>query len=255
MPQVAVTEGVLVTEVDDPRIKDHGHPIKSVAYPDPGHVTFYSSNSTGLVVAKLRGPVEDPVPRPRISTTPRPGRASFTEWTGREPFQTVVPIMFDNFVRGQSVEAKIDVLERFALKAQGAPEPPTVRLEGPIPDRVRRQGWWISDIRPVDGRPTLYAVSGDRQRDLGRSRVVWDIYLTERVVENDLEAQTGAGAQGIHVRTTETLKGERLRDVARRIYRDPSMARLIAEINRDPYAQQLRLGDVLPAHLTLKLPY
>lgn len=256
MPLTAITVGPLVTEVDDDRVKKQDQ-IKTVAYPDPGHVTFYSSNSAGLVTARLRGPVEDPVPRPRITTTPRPGRASLTQWEGREPYQTVVPIMFDSYVAGSAVEAKIAELEQFAIKPKNQSEPPTVRLEGPIPDRIRRQGWWVTEIRPVDGRPTLYAVTGDRRRDLGRSRVVWDVYLTERVADNLLDdLSTDDHAQGIHARTTKVLKGEKLRDVARRIYRDPSMAREIAAVNRDRYyGTPLKLGQVLPTHLVLKLPY
>lgn len=255
MPLIAIDSQPQETTGGSPVATDTQPQGTTVTYPAAGHVTLYTPNGSISVTAKLRGPVADPLPRPRVVTTERPGRASTTEWVGRDPYETIIPIAFDTWAQGESVEQKISTLEQLALRARNASEPPIVRIEGMVPDRVRRQQWRIADIRPVDGRQTLYTVTADRKRDLGRSRFVADVYLIERVVDDILgdSLQAGEPAGGGHARTTKARRGEKLRDVARRIYHDSSRALDIARAN-PVNGEPRKLGAVLPTGLKLKLP-
>lgn len=63
----------------------------------------------------------------------RPRRIAFTEWQGLSPYRMSVPVLFDGFADGMSVEEDIRKLERMAIPARKGFPPPTLRIDGAVP--------------------------------------------------------------------------------------------------------------------------
>jgi hypothetical protein len=193
-------------------------------------VTFFSNDPKIAVVTRLRGPVSAPLPRPRVTTTERPGRSTMTHWAGRDPYVMTLPIQFSAMVDG-NVEDEIRAFTQLAIKHPGANEPPVIQLVGPVPTPVglKNPRWRISGLEEV-GERTVYNSAGRRARlalDVTLIEYVVDDLLQETVDEN---SATGLG-KGIKARTTTMHKGESFYDVAQREYHDESRADDIARAN------------------------
>lgn len=78
----------------------------------------------------------------------RPQRSTVTTWKGQPARRMSVPIIFDEWVSGESVELEIRRLERMALPRPGG-QPPTVRVAaagGVIPPYLEALDWVIDAI-------------------------------------------------------------------------------------------------------------
>lgn len=73
----------------------------------------------------------------------------FTAWDGYEPYQMVVPVMFDGLSVSLSQESEYDALHSIMRVPVGpARQPSPVRLKGPVP--MTNLLWVIQNIEPDD---------------------------------------------------------------------------------------------------------
>jgi hypothetical protein len=83
------------------------------------------------------------------STIERPGRVSLTTWTGIEPIEISIPLLFEGWPR-RSVESEIAELEAMATVAPDRPRgeaPPVIHVAGgSLPRFPRRALWVISSL-------------------------------------------------------------------------------------------------------------
>jgi hypothetical protein len=94
---------------------------------------------------------------------------SLTEWQGKEPLQIDIPILFDGFAEGISMDSTIKVLEKMAGMGIGGNEPPimTFNSGGVIPWDYHNAHWidWVisniqwGDVHRGPGGETLRAVA------------------------------------------------------------------------------------------------
>lgn len=192
------------------------------------------------LVALLRNPVSNPVPRPRIVTVERPGTWSLTEYAGHDPYMLTLPLRFDRWRTGEPVEDQMRLLERLAERQKPTLVPPIVRVRGPVPHKGLR--WWVSAIN-VDDEQTLWTDTGD-----ARTRIIVDVELTSYHAPDTLDEDLGPlkSQKGIATRTTRVREGESdLYAVARRVYHDPSRASDIARANHIPLGTRLKTGRPL----------
>lgn len=204
-------------------------------------VTLFSENPEIVVEGRLRAPVSSPLPRPQIETVPRPGAVGLTHWTGRDPYELVLPIEFTAFPDG-SVEKRIGLLENLALRHAGHTSPPRVQIAGPVPfpAGLAQPQWWISDLQEVPER-TFF--NGDGRR----ARFAVDVTLRE-YVHDRLLAVSGRAGEGIKNRQAKIRAGESLHDFAKRVLHDRSKAADIARANSIPLSKRF------PKAATLRLP-
>lgn len=195
------------------------------------------------LVALLRKPVSNPVPRPRIVTVERPGTWSLSEYAGHDPYVLTLPLRFDRWRTDKPVEDQMRLLERLAERQKRTFIPPVVRVLGPVPHKGLR--WWVSAINPDDDQ-TLWTDDGDQ-----RTRIVVDVELTHHVAPDELDQDLGPvkAQEGIATRTTHVKAGEDdLYAVARRYYHDPSRASDVARANH------IQLGTKLKPGRRLRMP-
>jgi hypothetical protein len=214
----------------------------------PGAVWLGSADPVIDVFATLRRPVSSPLPRPKIETVDRHGLYGLTQYLGQDPYQLLLPIAFDRYAQGQSVEPEIRLLERLAERPAGATEPPLVEVDGPVPHRTLQ--WRIAGLEEIPER-TEWNRAGDR------TRLAVDVTLVQNVTDRLLTESLGrdrAKTKGIANRRTTVRTGEdSLYDVARRVYGDPSRAGDIARAN-SVRGVPLRLGMRLKPGYGLRLP-
>jgi hypothetical protein len=191
-----------------------------------GDVLLFSDDQQIKLTARLRGPVDPPLPRPRIETVDRRGTVGLVHWTGRDPYQVVIPIMFDRYASGRSVLPQIHDLSRLAMRPSGEDDPPTVGVVGPVPAAPGMADppmWRIIYLAAVPER-TLY--NGD-----GRPcRFAIDVTLLEAVQDRILSRTQTAG-KGVKTRREEIHKGESLYHFAKRVTGKRSNAAAIARAN------------------------
>lgn len=207
----------------------------------PGTIWIWADVPLITVTARLRGPATSPSPRPQIRVTDRRGQVSLTEYAGREPYEVILPIQFDEFRSQRSVEPWIAQLERLAVAEGDARTSPIVRVEGPIPPRCKNVTWFVDDLIEIPER-TEHNTTGDRVR------YAVDVHLIERTWDDLLVSaqQIPTSEQtGLLTRTTTVKKGEDIYDVARRAYGDPGRAVEIARANTIPLTSKLKVGQRL----------
>jgi len=74
----------------------------------------------------------------------RPHRVSLTNWIGRDPVRMALPIMFDGFIAGDSIEPNITQLTRMGQPDDDG-EPPTLKVHGAVP-RKDVSKWVIESL-------------------------------------------------------------------------------------------------------------
>lgn len=122
------------------------------------YYVFTSSN--GATVQVFRGP-EPPTlvsGGARYSIVERPRRKSVTTWDGLDPYRMSVPIMFDGWRDGISVENDISILNQMMQSPAEFQVPPTVKIQGSVP--VKNAQWVIETIE----WGTQYVIWGDTHR-------------------------------------------------------------------------------------------
>lgn len=176
-------------------------------------------------------------------------RISLTEWSGADPIVLAVPILFDGFADGDSVEPACSQLERLAHPTDGS-EPPLVRVIGAVPHKEKT--WHVSalewDPEPIYSRrggyrtrqavvvELLQAVSDDRLEQTPAAE-------RARQAAASKAAKSGsstAGGRVYIVRSGDTLSG-----IAAKELGDYRRSREIADLNeiRDP--NTIRVGQRL----------
>lgn len=173
----------------------------------------------------------------------RPRKKSITSWQGTPPFTMTVPVRFEGFIDGLSVEDEIAALEQFGRRGQGDSEPPVVRVQlpGGVP-RSPKVDWVVENIEwdaDVEER-------GPRGH---RTRAAATITLLEHVADELIresaikKARTGKGGKPYKVK-----KGDSLKRIAQHQLGDADRWKEIAKLNG------LRGGAHLKQGRTLKMP-
>lgn len=214
------------------------------------YVTFQTT-APPLTVTVLRGD-----PGPSITAgfggweiMPRPRREGLTVWKGREPFQEDVPVLFDDYIHGGSVETAISALERMALPPAAGKEPPTVTVTGAAARRSVPHSdlrWVIQEL--VMGA-AIWAPAGYRTRQAVTVKLLR--YVAPDRVQGGTaasRARKNAGAGGPGPKAFVVSTGDTLTGVAARELGDYTRWAEIADLNglRDP--------DRLVVGQTLRLP-
>jgi hypothetical protein len=181
---------------------------------------------------------------------PRPHRQDLTVWKGRAPFSMDLPLLFDDYIAGGSVETPISVLERMALPPASGKEPPVVAVTGAV--AIARKTVPHSDLRWV----IQELVWGDALWSTGgyRTRAAVTVKLLHYVAPDRVQSGTAAGRARLAVAGDGGPKaftvghGDTLSSVAARELGDYTRWPEIADLNglRDP--------DRLTVGQTLRLP-
>jgi hypothetical protein len=111
------------------------------AGPSEGYVRFRASfyQHMGLV-AELNGPVVVTGGMGLHTIVDRPLREGLTTYAGRPPLQMRIPLLFDQWQVGQSVDPVIRMLEKMHGRDETIPEPPAMIIEGKgVPHNYRRE--------------------------------------------------------------------------------------------------------------------
>lgn len=199
--------------------------------PDRYFYTFKSSK--GQTVKVLRG--DNP---PSIvggeggwSTVQRPRRTSLTQWTGRDPYSMDVPILFDGWRYGVSVEHSIRVMQEMARGYDFSP-PPTIKIDGALP--VNGATWIILSIDW--GTNVFWADAGkgsQKQGEFYRLRQDATVHLMQYQEEQRLQITITNSLPNHYI----TQKGDTLKSISQAMYGSPSRWKEIAAANksiRDP---------------------
>jgi hypothetical protein len=111
--------------------------------PDRYFYTFRSSK--GQVVKVMRGDDSASIVGGEggWNTIARPRRTSLTQWGGRDPYSMDVPIIFDGWRYGVSVEREIRMFQEMARGYDFSP-PPTIKIDGALP--INGATWVITSI-------------------------------------------------------------------------------------------------------------
>lgn len=181
------------------------------------HVTF-SSRSPRVTVRMFPG---EGVPTvvdgyANIETITRPLRRGLTRWVGSNPTQVSIPVLFDGWRRGESVEPDIADLERMAGLAGGVATEPlniTISSTGKLVPHEDDGEWFITGI---DWGEALSSASGRRLRQAATITVT-------RIILAQSERSVAKRQQGNkhHARSYRVKKGDTLRSIARKVLGDP----------------------------------
>lgn len=160
------------------------------------------------------------------SVIARPRRVGLTQWQGRDPYQMEIPVLFDAWsVDGDSVEEEIARLNQMQMGKDNDP-PPTIIISGAIP--VKNIRWVITTIDW--GANVIWNVGQSGKPVRERQDAV--IHVMQYVKEDRLVTLNKTPAP----RTHRYKKGETLRQIAQKWYKDANKWKKIAEANniRDP---------------------
>lgn len=206
------------------------------------YITFRASNGTN--VTALRG---NTVPKLTggwggWEIRERRRRRAATSWTGREPLQMDLPILFDGWgIFPESVDADVQTL-RLMATGDNFQEPPTVFIDGFTPAAGVK--WVINNFEWGDD------VKWTRDPQTGidiRVRQDVIVQLVQFVEEDTVKVVPTAGVPGIWI----TQDGDTLRKISKTTYGNGKYWQQIAKANpgitRDPDAP-------LPPKLRLILP-
>lgn len=169
--------------------------------PSLGYVTFVSFSDNhaadGLEFTALLG---DGSPTPKggyagWETIDRSRRVGLTEWKGVDPLSLEIPLLFDNFADGSSIELAIRQLEKMAGLSSDINEPPLVIFDsgGVIPhdsSNASHLDWIVSDIQWGDA---------DRNRYGNRIRQAVTLTVME-YIDDDHLSRTSAARRRRHRR-------------------------------------------------------
>jgi hypothetical protein len=168
----------------------------------------------------------------------RPRRSGITQWTGYEPYQMEVPVIFDGWHNQESVE---DDIRRLNMMQTGMPyqPPPTLQIDGALP--ISGATWVISTIDWGDIVYWKQTPTGDFVR-LRQDAVV---HLLQYVEEDRLMIRN-VGLPHVY---TPMRKGMSFRDVAKEMYGSPKRWKDIKNAN-----PKIRDPNNLPKDQTIRVP-
>jgi LysM repeat protein len=180
----------------------------------------------------------------------RPKRISITEWAGSKGYKLSIPVLFDGFASGTTVEPQIAALERMARQQGGNEEPPVVHVVtvGSRP-RTPSVDWVIADIAWGDA---IYNAAGLRTRQIATVEV-WQYIGDETIItlarkrrkKKGKGGKKGSGKKGAANKTYKVKAGDTLSEIAARELGSAKRWREIAKLNniRDP--RNIRKGQEL----------
>jgi hypothetical protein len=177
----------------------------------------------------------------------REKQTSITEWQGFDPISMDIPIVFDGFMTGASVEHSINSLYWLMRTPQGARhEPAVLTLKGPVPYTNLR--WVINNIQPASGEDDEI-----RRSDGQRVRFTATVTLVQHVAGNVVvthkhspakrhKATSSRRGSTTRVRYYNVRSGDTLGKIAAKLLHNANRWHDIAKLNgiRDP--NNLKVG-------------
>ena len=85
----------------------------------------------------------------RWKTSARPKRVSITLYDGVDPYEMDIPVIFDGWIDGTTVDTQIARMNQWRFPKQTLKEPTKVRITGGVP--VKGATWIITNIEWGDG--------------------------------------------------------------------------------------------------------
>ena len=128
-----------------PKPKIHKKTVKPIDNTiGPGHFyTFIGENGGAVTCWRGETPPTIVAGGARWNTVEVPRRVSFSQWQGRDLYAIDVPILFDGYQAGESVEPDIQVLRRMGMGMPYDP-PPVITVRGALP--ISGLHWVIQNI-------------------------------------------------------------------------------------------------------------
>jgi len=207
----------------------------------PAKYQYTFRSSAGSVVKVLRGDMAAKIVGGEGGWTlvDRPRRTSLTQWTGRQPYQMDVPVLFDGWRESESVEQDIRRLQIMSVGSDFNP-PPTVKIDGALP--VGGATWVITSI---DWGDEVFWAQTPRGQYF-RLRQDATVHLTEFVAEQRLKIVITNSLPNTY---TTQRKGETLKDIAKAMYGNGSRWKDIQKAN-----PKIRDPNNIPAKTDIRIP-
>lgn len=235
---------------------------ETVLIPEPiiGHVTFRSYVPKYEFTARLGdGAIVPSDGFGGWDVTPRPRRRGLTEWNGNNPMTIDIPVLFDHFRAGTSVEDDVQQLERMAGWGGQGGEPPLLAFNsgGLIPHDQHdgpTHDWVISAVAWGDADRNDH---GNRIRQAATITVME--YVEDDVLSDESAAQrhkarknaqkhkgkTGKNKKVGHLPPYTVKAGDTISKIAKSQLKNANRWREIAKLNhiRDP--KNIHVGQKL----------
>ena len=122
--------------------------------------TFYllrASNGWSLLLRRGLSAPKIVTGGARYSVIERPRRKSVVQWAGDDPWKMDVPVIFDGFIQGKSVELDIRRTEQMCQSRGDLTAPYTFRLDGALPVSG---GLWV--MESIDWGDNVYWYADNR---------------------------------------------------------------------------------------------
>src|SRR4051812_1555709 len=192
------------------------------------HNYYTIRSSNGVAINVLRG---DEAPKMTgggggWQTIARPRRVGVTVWTGREPYQMDVSVLFDGWADNDSQEDQIRALNQMQMGGD-LKEPPTIEIDGGVP--VSGAKW----VMTIDwGDDVIWQVG--QGGAMYRTRQDAVLHLTQYNAQDELKVKGGGNLQT--PRRYTVRKGDDLRSISQHMYGTPNRWKEIQSANnlRDP---------------------
>jgi hypothetical protein len=173
----------------------------------------------------------------------RPRRQSVTLWTGRDPFQMTVDLIFDGVKGMNPIELDCKALERMALPPVEGEEPPVVSIQSPmimwpgLPWVITRLDWQDA-LRNSEGRRVRQNVTVTLTRYVKEDRLREQKASKRAAAKSKTQAKND-GNKSSTKKTVVAKEGDTVLTIAGREIRDIESWRSIANANniRDPAAE------------------
>jgi hypothetical protein len=200
--------------------------------------TFRSSD--GHVVKVLRGetPPKATDGMGGWTIVARSRRTAFTQWDGRNPYAMDVPILFDGYASGTSVEGDISKLFQMGVGSDFSP-PPTVTVDGAVP--IKGAKWVINNIDWGD--EVIWQQQGKNKPYRLRQDAI--VHLVEYEAEKRVKILTTHALPNVYV----TNPGDTMRSIAKLWYGDATLWTAIKNAN-----PKIRDPNNIPKHTHLRIP-
>lgn len=156
---------------------------------------------TGVDVIVKRAPNAGPVITAgggRWNIVNRPRRGGFTTYDGDDPYRMDVPIFFDGFDTGRSMEDAISILNQMNFAPADYATPPQVRIEGAVP--VKNATWVLDPQITWGDQLTIW------NKNNYRLRQDCVVHLLQYVVADQLQIKPPATSRIYNVKDGDTLK-------------------------------------------------
>lgn len=171
----------------------------------------------------------------------RPNKTGVTVFRGRTPVRVDLPIMFDSWKKGLSVEPRIQMLKDMANSPAAHTPPLKIKVDGGYPSRYLT---WV--VESIDwGDLVLYNKIGNT---LVRVRQDAVVHLLQFVSAELVHIKKQAGTTPPRFTSYKVKKGDTLGKIAAVKYKDRDKWTVIAKANG------LRDGNNIKQGQTLKIP-